>query len=111
MAAGPSQARDYDGYDRVGLAGGLGSLDLPLLVVLRHKLRNARPCVFTAQHGQGERLATSLTVSRRRRVAIEFETWRLGRSGGASGSINFWEGQIPRRELATSGDTTQATQN
>jgi len=72
---------------------------LHALIVLRHKLRRARPCVFAAQHGQRERLATSLTISRRCRVAIEFGTRRSGRSGGASGSITFWEGQIPRREL------------
>jgi hypothetical protein len=68
--------------------------NLSVLVVLRHKLRRARPCVFTAQHGQRERLATSLTISRRRRVAIEFGTWRSGRSGGASGSITFGKGKF-----------------
>jgi hypothetical protein len=64
------------------------------LVLLRHKLRRKRPCFFAAQHGQRERLATSLTISRRRRVAIEFGTWRSGRSGGASGSVTLGKGKF-----------------
>jgi hypothetical protein len=59
------------------------------LVLLRHKLRRKRSFVLAAQHGQRERLATSSMIRRRRRVAIEFTTWRSGRSGGASGSITF----------------------
>src|SRR5262249_37069631 len=68
------------------------------LVLLRHKLRRERARVFNAQHGQRERLATSLTISRRRRVAIEFGTWRSGRSGGASGSITFGKGKSVNRD-------------
>jgi hypothetical protein len=59
------------------------------LVLLRHKLHRERPFIFPAQHGQRKSLATSSIISRRRRVAMEFGTWRSGRSGGASGSVTF----------------------
>src|SRR5262245_58370582 len=72
------------------------------LVLLRHKLQRMRPfklrrerCFdFAPQHGQRDRMAASLTVRRRRMVAIEFGTWRSGRSGGASGSITFGKGKF-----------------
>ena len=63
-------------------------------VLLCHKLRRERPFVFAPEHGQRERTATSLTISRRRRVAIEFGTWRSGRSGGASGSVTLGNGKL-----------------
>jgi len=61
--------------------------DPPRLVLLCHKLQRERPFVFAPQHGQRERTVTSLAMSRRRKVAMEFGTWRSGRSGGASGSV------------------------
>jgi hypothetical protein len=39
-------------------------------------------------------MAASLTIRRRRMVAIEFGKWRSGRSGGASGSITFGKGKF-----------------
>jgi hypothetical protein len=65
-----------------------------LLVVLRHKLRRERAEVLAAQHGHRDRMPTSWTIRRRRRVAMEFGTWRSGRSGGASGSITFGKGKF-----------------
>jgi hypothetical protein len=59
------------------------------LVLLRHKLLRERPFILPEQHGQRESLATSSIISRRRRVAMEFGTWRSGRSGGASGSVTL----------------------
>jgi len=52
------------------------------LIVLRHKLRRERPfnlrrerCFdFAPQHGQRDKMAASLTIRRRRMVAIEFGT-------------------------------------
>jgi hypothetical protein len=58
------------------------------------KLRRERPFVFAPQHGQRERISTSLTMSRRRMVAIELGTCRSGRSGGASGSVTFGKGKF-----------------
>ena len=57
-------------------------LPQPFLIVLRHKLQRKRPfnlrrerCFdFAPQHGQRDRMAASLTVRRRRMVAIEFGT-------------------------------------
>src|SRR5262249_1906961 len=77
-------------------------LTLGPLILLRHKLQRKRPfklrrerCFdFAPQHGQRDRMAASLTVRRRRMVAIEFGTWRSGRSGGASGSITFGKGKF-----------------
>jgi hypothetical protein len=65
-----------------------------LLVVLRHKLQRERPFGFAPQHGQRERIATSLAMSLRRMVAMEFGTWRSGRSGGASGSVTLGKGKL-----------------
>lgn len=53
-----------------------------LLIVLRHKLQRERPfnlrrerCFdFAPQHGQRDRMTASLTIRRRRMVAIEFGT-------------------------------------
>src|SRR5262245_17602431 len=42
----------------------------PGLVLLRHKLRRERPVVFAPQHGQRDRIATRLAMSRRRKVEI-----------------------------------------
>jgi hypothetical protein len=39
------------------------------------------------QHGHRDRRWAGATVRRRRMVAIEFGTWRSGRSGGAAGSV------------------------
>ena len=58
------------------------------------KLERGRPFVFAPQHGQRDRMATSLTINRRRKVAIELGTWRSGRSGGASGSVTFGKGKL-----------------
>jgi hypothetical protein len=44
------------------------------LVLLRHKLRRERPFVFAPQHGQRDRMTTSFTMSRRRKVEIELGT-------------------------------------
>jgi len=52
------------------------------LIVLRHKLQRERPfnlrrerCFdFAPQHGQRDKMAASLTIRRRRMVAIEFGT-------------------------------------
>jgi len=52
------------------------------LIVLRHKLQRERPFNlprerrfdFAPQHGQRDRMAASLTIRRRRMVAIEFGT-------------------------------------
>jgi hypothetical protein len=66
----------------------------PSLVVLRHKLQRERPFGFAPQHGQRERIATSLAMSLRRMVAMEFGTWRSGRSGGASGSVTLGKGKL-----------------
>src|SRR5262245_26336118 len=57
-------------------------LDAHRLVVLRHKLQRERPfnllrerCFdFAPQHGQRDRMAASLTIRRRRMVAIELGT-------------------------------------
>jgi hypothetical protein len=43
-------------------------------IVLCHKLRRERRCVLAAQHGHRDKMATRLTISRRRRVAMEFGT-------------------------------------
>src|SRR5262245_58115620 len=45
-----------------------------LLILLRHKLRRERPVVFAPQHGQRDRIATRLAMSRRRKVEIELGT-------------------------------------
>ena len=44
------------------------------LVLLCHKLRRERPFVFAPQHGQRDKMATSLAMSRRRKVEIELGT-------------------------------------
>jgi hypothetical protein len=44
------------------------------LVLLCHKLRRERPFVFAPQHGQRDKMATSLAMSRRRKVGIELGT-------------------------------------
>ena len=44
------------------------------LVLLRHKLRRERAVVFAPQHGQRDRIATRLAMSRRRKVEIELGT-------------------------------------
>ena len=44
------------------------------LVLLCHKLRRERPFVFAPQHGRRDKMATSLPMSRRRRVGIELGT-------------------------------------
>ena len=64
------------------------------LVLLCHKLRRERPFVFAPQHGQRDKMATSLAMSRRRKVEIELGTWRSGRSGGASWSVTFGKGKL-----------------
>jgi hypothetical protein len=61
-----------------------------LLVLLCHKCR----CLFgvaigAAQHGHLDSVVTRATTSFRRTVAIEFGTWRSGRSGGSSGLVTF----------------------
>jgi hypothetical protein len=84
------------------LAGGSLYLVIKALVLLRHKLRRERPFIFAAQHGQRESLATSSIISRRRRVAMEFGTWRSGRSGGASGSITFGKGKFREESFGNS---------
>src|SRR5262245_16367774 len=76
-----------------------------MLVLLRHKLQRTRPFILrrdrrfdlAPQHGQRDRRSTSLAMSRRRMVAIEFGTFRPQRRILWVG--NLWEGQIPRREL------------
>jgi hypothetical protein len=45
-----------------------------VLVLLCHKLRRERPFVFAPQHGQRDKMATSLAMSRRRKVGIELGT-------------------------------------
>ena len=65
-----------------------------MLVLLRHKLRRERPVVFAPQHGQRDRIATRLAMSRRRKVEIELGTCRSGRSGGASGSVILGKGKF-----------------
>src|SRR5919108_2295096 len=68
------------------------------LVLLRHKFRLSEyDLTGAAQHGHRGSWLTSAAISRRRIVAIEFGTWRSGRSGGASGSITPGNGS--RREL------------
>src|SRR5262245_48223527 len=47
-----------------------------------------------AQQGQRERSVRRPTLRRRRSVAIEWGTWRSGRSGGASGSVTSGKGRI-----------------
>ena len=72
------------------------------LVLLRHKLRRERPFILrrerrfdlAPQHGQRDRISTSLATSRRRMVAMEFGTCRSGRSGGSSGSVTFGKGKL-----------------
>jgi len=64
------------------------------IVLLRHKLRRERVKFLAAQHGHRDRMATSLTISCRRSVAMEFGTWRSGRSGGASGSVTLGKGKL-----------------
>src|SRR5215831_14248909 len=72
------------------------------LVLLRHKLQRTRPFILrrdrrfdlAPQHGQRDRRSTSLAMSRRRMVAIEFGTCRSGRSGGSSGSVTFGKGKF-----------------
>src|SRR5215813_15173842 len=74
----------------------------PCLVLLRHKLQRTRPFILrrdrrfdlAPQHGQRDRRSTSLAMSRRRMVAIEFGTCRSGRSGGSSGSVTFGKGKF-----------------
>ena len=57
------------------------------LVLLRHKRRKCGGfCMNEWQHGHRYSDLARATVSRFRRVAIEFSTWRSGRIGGASGS-------------------------
>src|SRR5215475_13455195 len=73
-----------------------------LLVLLRHKLRRERPFILrrerrfdlAPQHGQRDRISTSLATSRRRMVAMEFGTCRSGRSGGSSGSVTLGKGKL-----------------
>jgi hypothetical protein len=50
--------------------------------------------IDAAQHGHRDRVLTSATVNRRRMVATEFETWRSGRNGGASGAMTFGKGKF-----------------
>ena len=50
------------------------SFAVGVLVLLCHKLRRERPFVFAPQHGQRDKMATSLAMSRRRRVGIELGT-------------------------------------
>src|SRR5262245_33452821 len=72
------------------------------LILLRHKLRRERPFILrrerrfdlAPQHGQRDRISTSLATSRRRMVAMEFGTCRSGRSGGSSGSVTFGKGKL-----------------
>jgi hypothetical protein len=60
------------------------------LVLLRHELIEFECCrIGVAQHGHLGRLRTSATVSRIRTVVIEFGMSRVGRIGGASGSVTF----------------------
>src|SRR5262245_35990377 len=47
-----------------------------------------------AQQGQRERSVRRPTLRRRRSVAIEWATWRSGRSGGASGSVTLGKGRF-----------------
>jgi len=58
------------------------------LVLLRHKFLD-RDCflIGAAQHGQRGSVLTRAAMRRRRMVAIEFGTWRSGRSGGSAGSV------------------------
>jgi hypothetical protein len=54
-----------------------------------------------AQHGHRDKRRTMAAVSVRRRVAIEFGTWRSVLSGGAAGSITFGKA----RRLEVRGET------
>src|SRR5262245_11539485 len=47
-----------------------------------------------AQQGQREKSVRRPTLRRRRSVAIEWGTWRSGRSGGASGSVTLGKGRF-----------------
>lgn len=60
------------------------------LVLLRHELIGFT-CrrIGMAQHGHLGRLRASATVSRLRTVVIELGMWRVGRIGGASGSVTL----------------------
>jgi hypothetical protein len=60
-----------------------------LLILLCHKCRCLFSVIGAAQHGHLDSVVTRATASFRRIVAIEFGTWRSGRSGGSSGLITF----------------------
>src|SRR5271166_3032029 len=58
------------------------------LVLLHHKVFGRdRLTIGAAQHGHRGSVLMRAATRRRRMVAIEFGTWRSGRSGGAAGSI------------------------
>ena len=78
------RAEKLFGYWRGELIG--RSVDV--LVLLCHKfLGRDRLAMGTAQHGHRGRVLTRAAMRRRRMVAIEFGTWRSGRSGGSAGSV------------------------
>jgi uncharacterized protein YbjT (DUF2867 family) len=62
---------------------------LRTIVLLRHKVLvgRVRRAMGAAQHGHRGSVLTRAAIRRRRMVAIEFGTWRSGRSGGSSGSV------------------------
>ena len=65
------------------------------LVLLCHKFRRVERGVKAAwQQGQRDRRLVRVTARRRRMVAIEFGTWRSGRSGGAAGSVTSGKGKF-----------------
>ena len=65
------------------------------LILLRHKFRRVERTVIAAwQQGHRDRRLARATARRRRMVAIEFGTWRSGRSGGAAGSVTVGNGKF-----------------
>src|ERR1700693_5010825 len=65
-----------------------------LLVLLRHKCIRGRRAIETRQHGHRGNRLTRASMTCRRTVAIEFGTWRSGRSGGSSGAVTVGYGKL-----------------